>query len=217
MTEFIQVDVEAGFIEFSDLLQISSNVIHAAVSAVWSKCQDQLKLWGATKPRLPKILPTITLNEVHEKYSKATKQSTIGEEDLRPDEERWITDWSAKELDSEAIFVVDWPASGAKFYHRLKQDDPKTAERADLIFRGVEIATASMREHRYDKLISQFKKAGIDYNHPGFKHYLMAFKYGLPPHGGFGLGLERLTSKIVGLANVKEASLFPRDINRLMP
>jgi nondiscriminating aspartyl-tRNA synthetase len=74
-----------------------------------------------------------------------------------------------------------------------------------------------MREHRYDKLISQFKKAGIDYNHPGFKHYLMAFKYGLPPHGGFGLGLERLTSKIVGLANVKEASLFPRDINRLMP
>ena len=74
-----------------------------------------------------------------------------------------------------------------------------------------------MRENRYDALVEQLQKIGADLEHPGFKYYLMAFKYGLPPHGGFGMGLERLVQKIIGLNNVKEASLFPRDINRLAP
>jgi aspartyl/asparaginyl-tRNA synthetase len=92
-----------------------------------------------------------------------------------------------------------------------------SAVRADLIFRGVEIITSSQREHRYEKLLSQLKKMGGDPTHPGFKYYLQAFKYGMPPHAGFGLGLERLTQKVIGLNNVKEATLFPRDLNRLAP
>jgi aspartyl/asparaginyl-tRNA synthetase len=105
-----------------------------------------------------------------------------------------------------------------KFYHRKKADDPEIAERADLIFRGIEIATISMREHRYDVLLEQLKT--IAHGNPddaGFKPYLAAFKFGLPSHGGFGMGLERVTEKLVGLSNVKEAALFPRDINRLAP
>lgn len=217
MSEFITIDAEAGFINFLDLQDIVSGVLNAVVDNVWIKCEQELKLWSAVKPILPKKIPSIALDEVHEKYSKATGENSIGEKDMRPDEERWITDWSIKNLNSEAIFVVDWPASEAKFYHRLKDDNPEIAERTDLIFRGVEIATVSMREHRYEKLIAQLKGIGGDPNHPGFKYYLMAFRYGLPPHGGFGMGLERLTEKIVGLSNVKEASLFPRDINRLSP
>jgi aspartyl/asparaginyl-tRNA synthetase len=116
------------------------------------------------------------------------------------------------------VFVTDWPKRDAKFYHTFKEDDPEIAERADLLLRGVEIATASMREHRYEVLIKQLKEmAHGDPDNQGFKYYLQAFKYGMPPHGGFGLGLERLTEKIIGLNNVKEATLFPRDINRLTP
>ncbi len=158
------------------------------------------------------------MDEIHKKYTQATGTDTQGEKDLRPDEERWVCDYAAKEFGAEAIYVIDWPASEAKFYHKLKDDDPETAERFDLLFRGVEIATGSMREHRYDKLVSQLKdKTGGSPDDPGYKYFLQAFKYGMPPLGGFGMGLERLVEKIIGLNNVKEATLFPRDINRLAP
>jgi aspartyl/asparaginyl-tRNA synthetase len=121
-------------------------------------------------------------------------------------------------LGSEAVFIVGWPRKSAKFYHKFDDENPKRAVRTDLIFRGVEIVTASMREHRYDVLVKQLKEmVGGSPEDPGFVNFLSAFKYGMPPLGGFGLGLERLTQKIIGLQNVKEATLFPRDINRLAP
>jgi aspartyl/asparaginyl-tRNA synthetase len=104
-----------------------------------------------------------------------------------------------------------------KFYHKRSDKNPEVAERFDLIFRGVEIVTGSMRENHYGKLIEQMKAQKLDPEHPGFKYYLQAFKYGMPAHGGFGMGLERLTQKIIGLKNVKEATLFPRDTGRLAP
>jgi nondiscriminating aspartyl-tRNA synthetase len=218
MTEFITVDAEMGFIDFADLLNLLSNLMNRVVDDVWAKCEPQLKMWNATKPALPAEIPQLTMAEIHEKYSKATGTDTTAELDLRPDEERWICEYAAKNLGSEAVFVTDWPKRDAKFYHKLKEDNPEIAERADLLFRGVETATASMREHRYEVLIKQLKEmANGDPESPGFKYYLQAFKYGMPPHGGFGLGLERLTEKIIGLNNVKEATLFPRDINRLTP
>ena len=164
------------------------------------------------------MIPRLTLEEIHELYSKANGEDTRGEKDLRPDEERWITEYAKKNLGSEAVLVTEWPVSEMKFYHRVSAENPEVAERADLIFRGVEIATISMREHRYDQLVEQLRTiAGGDPDAEGFKYYLQAFKYGLPAHGGFGMGLERLTQKMIGLNNVKEASLFPRDINRLNP
>jgi nondiscriminating aspartyl-tRNA synthetase len=90
-------------------------------------------------------------------------------------------------------------------------------ERSDFLFRGVEIMTCPMRENRYEVLLQQMKDQGIDSSEEGYQAYLNAFKYGLPPHGGFGWGMERTTQKIIGLNNVKEATLFPRDINRLAP
>jgi nondiscriminating aspartyl-tRNA synthetase len=218
MTEFITIDMEMGFVTFPELLNMLSNLLNGVVNEVWHQFDKELKLWSAAKPVLPAEIPAMTMAEVHEKYSQATGTNTVGEKDLRPDEERWICDYAAKELQSEAIFVTDWPASEAKFYHKLKDDDPEIAERFDLLFRGVEIATGSMREHRYDRLVAQLKaKTGASPDDSGFQYFLQAFKYGLPPHGGFGMGLERLTEKIIGLNNVKEATLFPRDINRLAP
>lgn len=218
MTEFMHIDAEMGFTSLPELLDLSSNLLNAVVKQVWKKREAELKLWDAKKPVLPAKIPALTMAEIHAKYSKATGGKTVGEKDLRPDEERWICEYAAKNLGSEAIFVTEWPASDMKFYHKKNEENPEVADRYDLLFRGVEIATGSMREHRYDVLVDQLREiANGDPDNPGFKYYLQAFKYGLPPHGGFGQGLERTVEKIIGLSNVKEASLFPRDLNRLTP
>jgi len=218
MTEYTSVDGEAGFIDITELEQILSDLLNKVVDDVWDKYETELKRWNGTKPTLPKKIPTITLEEVHAKYSKATGENSVGEKDLRPDEERWICDYAKKNLKSEAIFITEWPASEMKFYHKANEQNPEIADRIGLLFRGVEITTGSMRENRYDVVVKQLKElAGGDPKDPGFQPLLNAMKHGMPPHGGFGLGLERLTQKIVGLNNVKEATLFPRDINRLTP
>lgn len=218
MTEFIHIDAEIGFVDFQELLKIVGGLLKSVTTNIWETHNSELTKLNATPAKLPDDIPQLTLIEVHELYSKATGQNSIGEKDLRPDEEKWICEYSKKNLGSEAVLVTQWPADEMKFYHRKSVDNPEVAERADLIFRGVEIATITMRENRYEVLLQQLKEiAGGDPSADGFKYYLQAFKYGLPAHGGFGMGLERLTQKIIGLNNVKEATLFPRDINRLTP
>ena len=218
MTEYVSVDGEMGFITLKDLEHFLSGLLKASVDAAWDKHEAELKRWNAAKPVLPAEIPVLTMHDIHEKYSKANGEDTVGEKDLRPDEERWICEYAKKNLGSEAVFVSEWPASEMKFYHKANEDDPKVADRIDLLFRGVEITTGSMREHRYDVLVHQLKTlAKGDPDDPGFAPLLTAMRYGMPPHGGFGLGLERLTEKIIGFSNVKEATLFPRDINRLSP
>lgn len=218
MTEYISVDGEMGFITLEELEDFLSGLLNAAVEDVWRKHEPELKRWNAAKPLLPEKIPVLTMAEIHEKYSKAMKENTIGEKDLRPDEERWICEYAKKNLGSEAVFVSEWPAAEMKFYHKTNEKNPKFADRVDLLFRGVEIVTASMRENRYEVVVKQLKElAGGDPTDAGFVPILSAMKFGMPPHGGFGMGLERLTQKIIGFNNVKEASLFPRDINRLAP
>lgn len=218
MTEYTSVDAELGFIDIEDLKKILSELLNKVADQVWAKYEPELKRWNATKPKLPKGIPSLSINEIHEMYSKANSEDTTGEDDLRPDEERWICDYAKKNLDSEAVFVTDWPASDMKFYHKAQDGKPELADRIDLLFRGLEITTGSLREHRYDVLVKQLKdKVDGKPDDPGFKYFLMAMQAGMPPHGGFGLGLERLTEKLIGLDNIKEATLFPRDINRLAP
>jgi nondiscriminating aspartyl-tRNA synthetase len=218
MTEYTSVDGELGFITLAELEEFLGELLRKSVDAVWEKHETELKRWNATKPVLPEKIPVISLEEIHELYSKANKDSTLGEKDLRPDEERWICEYAKKSLGSEAVFVSEWPTDEMKFYHKANADNPKIADRIDLLFRGVEITTGSMRENNYQKVVEQLRSlAGGDPNDPGFKPLLTAMQYGMPSHGGFGLGLERLTQKIIGFNNVKEATLFPRDINRLSP
>ncbi|MDB5164911.1 MAG: Aspartyl-tRNA synthetase [Candidatus Saccharibacteria bacterium] len=218
MTEYISVDGEVGFISIVELKQLLGGLLNFVNDYIWEHNEAELKLLRATKPALTKEIPSIPMQEIHEKYTKATGNSTIGEKDLRPDEERWICEYAAKELGSEAVFVTDWPASEMKFYHKAQPDNPELADRIDMLFRGVEIVTGSMRENDYEVVVKQLKEqAGGNPEDPGFKPLLQAMQSGMPPHGGFGMGLERVTQKFIGLNNVKEASLFPRDINRLAP
>jgi len=218
MTEYVSVDAELGFITISELKALLSGLLNFVSDYIWEHCAADLGLLKATKPVLSKEIPSLSMQEIHEKYSAEAGQNTVGEKDLRPDEERWACEYAAKILGSEAVFVTDWPASEMKFYHKAQADNSELADRVDLLFRGVEIVTGSMRENRYDVVLNQLReKAGGSPEDPGFKPLLAAMRAGMPPHGGFGMGLERLTQKFLGLSNVKEATLFPRDINRLAP
>lgn len=218
MTEFVTIDAEMGFITgLSDVTELLSNLINYVCKKVWEKYESELTALGAIKPALVGKFPEIPMKDLHELYFKQIGEDTRKEKDPMPAEERWSSEYANKKWKSEAIFITEFPASSMKFYHFQSERSPEVAQRADLIFRGVEIATVSQREHRYQKLVDQLKAIGGDPEHPGFKYFLQAFKYGMPPHGGFGLGLERLTQKIIGLRNVKEATLFPRDTNRLAP
>lgn len=222
MTEYITIDAEIGFIELEDLLQHAGDCLISIMNDVGRDCAAELKLWNVSPTVLPKTskdIPRLTIDEIHEKFLQATKEDHTGEDDLAPAEERWVCEYAKKELGSEAVLVLGWPSNSRtfKFYHRKNDDQPELADRADLLFRGVEITTLSMREHRYDKLVAQLQEKGGDPEHPGFAPLLSAYKYGMPPHGGWGWGLERTVQKVIGLNSVKEATLFPRDINRLAP
>lgn len=222
LTEFMTVDCELGFVDFDELQNLLGGLLITVVNDTWDSCEGYFKPWNVTKaalPDRPEDIPRITIDEIHEMYKKATNEDYTGEDDLRPDEERWICEWAKKNKGSDAVFVTGWSAKSKtfKFYHKADEQNPDVALRADLLFRGVEITTLSMRQHEYGKLIAQLKAMGGNPDNPGYATYLSAFKYGMPPHGGFGLGLERLVEKLFKLNNIKEATLFPRDINRLAP
>jgi len=161
-------------------------------------------------------IPRFTIAEIHEMYTKATKTDVTDEKDLIPDEERWISEYARKNFHSDLVFAIEFPLAAGKFYHKLDHERGVVMW-GDLLFRGLEIATCPLRENNYKEMIKQMESAGLDVSHEGFKYYLQAFKFGLPQHGGCGFGIDRLVQKTIGLSNVKEATLFPRDINRLTP
>ena len=218
LTELTMLDIEMGFVENHDEVLDTVGAMTANVlTRVYDEHADDLKSLNAPELKLPEDgrVPRFTIAEIHDLYTKATKTDTTNEKDLTPDEERWISEHARKQLGSDLVFAVDFPAVAGKFYHKFKDDG--TVAWGDLLFRGLEIATVPLRENNYEKMIEQMTSAGLDVTHEGFKYYLQAFKYGLPQHGGCGFGVDRLVQKTIGLANVKEATLFPRDINRLTP
>jgi nondiscriminating aspartyl-tRNA synthetase len=217
MSEVYMLDIEMGFIAgHEEVLDMVQDMTYAAVTQVYKDHADDLKSLQAPELALKEKFPRYTVAQVHEMYTKATGTDTTNEKDLIPDEERWICEHAKKEQGCEAVFVTNFPKEAMKFYHKLS-DDGQTVLWADLLFRGLEIATCPMRENRHDVLVEQMKAAGLDPAHPGYKYFLEAMKYGLPAHGGCGYGIDRLAQKTIGLANIKEATLFPRDINRLTP
>jgi nondiscriminating aspartyl-tRNA synthetase len=218
LTELTMLDIEMGFVQDHDeVLDMVANMTADALKRVYNEHAEDLKSLQAPELKLPEDgkVPRFTIAEIHDMYTKATKTDTTNEKDLIPDEERWIAEYARKQLGTDLVYATNFPKEAGKFYHKFLDDG--TVAWGDLLFRGLEIATVPLRENNYDKMVEQMKTAGLDVTHDGFKYYLQAFKYGLPQHGGCGFGIDRLVQKTVGLANVKEATLFPRDINRLTP
>lgn len=218
LTELTMLDIEMGFVENHDeVLDTVGTMTSTVLKRVYDEHADDLRSLNAPELKLPDDgkVPRFTISEIHDMYTRATRTDTTNEKDLTPDEERWISEHARKQLGSDLVYAVDFPASAGKFYHKFKDDG--TVAWGDLLFRGLEISTVPLRENNYEKMIEQMTAAGLDVTHEGFKYYLQAFKYGLPQHGGCGFGVDRLVQKTIGLSNVKEATLFPRDINRLTP
>jgi len=216
VSEVTMLDIEMGFIEgHEDVLNFAQDLVYNTLTRAYEEHGEELKSLNAPELTLTPKFPRYSMAQIHEMFSKATGKDTTRELDLTPEEEKWICEYAKKNDGCEAVFATNLPAEKMKFYHMANDDG--TARSADLLFRGVEISTVPQREHRYDKLVEQMKKAGVDPDAPGFAAYVSAFKHGLPAHGGFGFGIDRFAEKTIGLANIKEAILFPRDINRLAP
>jgi len=218
VSEVTMLDIEMGFIDnHEEVLNLIQDMTYAALTRVYKDFASELKSLQAPELVIKPQFPRFTVAQIHEMYSKATGTDTTEEKDLIPDEEKWICDYAKKKDGCEAVYVTHFPVEAMKFYHMINPDDPQTVMWADLLFRGLEIATCPQREHHYEKLLAQMQKAGLATDAPGYKYYLQAFKHGMPAHGGCGYGIDRLVEKTIGLGNVKEAILFPRDINRLAP
>jgi nondiscriminating aspartyl-tRNA synthetase len=219
LTELTMLDIEMGFVsDHDEVLDMVGDMTQTVLKKIYETHADDLKSLNAPELKLPSDgkIPRFTIAEIHDLYFKATKTDVRNEKDLIPDEEKWICEHARKNLGTDLVFATEFPIEAAKFYHKVDAEKGVTMW-GDLLFRGLEIATCPLRENDYQKMIEQMTAAGLDVTHEGFKYYLQAFKYGLPTHGGCGFGIDRLVEKTIGLANVKEATLFPRDINRLTP
>ncbi len=217
LTELTMLDLEMGFVEsHEEVMDMVAGLVRDVLTRVYEQHADDLRSLNAPALHLTEdgSVPRFTIAEIHDLYTKATGTDTTQEKDLIPDEERWIASYALKEFGSDLVYATDFPAEAGKFYHKFKVE---TVAWADLLYRGLEIATVPLREHTYEGMIAQMERAGLDVTHDGFRHYLQAFKYGLPSHGGCGMGVDRVVQKTIGLNNVKESTLFPRDINRLAP
>lgn len=214
LNEYTSLDMEMGFIEsHQDLMDMETKLLRHITEHLRATCAAEFETLGATIPVVPEKIPTMKLREAQALILKETGKDKTGEPDLEPEDERWLCEWAAKEHGSDFVFVTHYPVAKRPMYTMEDSEDVGFTKSFDLLFRGVEITTGGQRRHDYQNLVDGIKMKGLDPEQ--FSYYLMAFKYGMPPHGGWGMGLERLTAKFLNLANVKEATLFPRDINRI--
>lgn len=215
MNEIAMLDFEMGFIDdHHDVMVVMEALVRFMNRHLSQHASTEFATLGATLPLVPETtFPTMKLREAQELIKEKTGKDKTREPDLEPEDERWLCEYAHEHLQSDYVFVTHYPTSKRPFYTMDDPDDPGFTKSFDLLFRGVEILSGSQRVHDYDTLVEKMKMKGLDPEQ--FTFYLQAFKYGMPPHGGTGLGLERLTQKMLDLENVKEASLFPRDINRI--
>ena len=214
LNEYTSLDMEMGFIkDHTDIMMMENRLLAAIVDHLRSTCEKEFALLGAEIPVVPDMIPRMKLREAQELIFKETGKDKRTEPDLEPEDERWLCEWSKRESNSDFIFVTHYPVSKRPFYTMEDPADPGYTKSFDLLFRGIEITTGGQRRHEYENLVAGAKMKKL--NPENFSFYLEAFKYGMPPHGGWGMGLERLTAKFLNIQNVKEAALFPRDINRI--
>ena len=214
LSEYSSLDFEMGFIkDHTDVMAMLENVIRRIVKRMEVDCADSFSVLNSPLPLISEKIPVFKLKDVQEIIEKEFGGKALGEPDLEPEHERQISEWVKKEHNSDFVFVTHYPVSKRPFYTYEDEADPGFTKSFDLIFRGLEITTGGQRIHSYDLLVEKLKSKGL--NPEQFSYYLQAFKYGMPPHGGSATGLERITARMLNLANVKEAALFPRDLNRI--
>ena len=214
VTEFTGIDFEMGFIkDMHDVMDINEGMVKAIITEVLKKCKKELAHFDIDL-KVPKKIPRITMKEAKELLTTKGKKFTEND-DLDAEGEKMLGDIIREKHKEDFVFVYDYPWKKRPFYHMKPEDNPNVTSSFDLIWNGIEIATGAQREHRYDVLKKQAAEKGVDLD--AMADYANVFKYGCPPHGGTGLGLDRLIECMLKLDNIREAILLPRDPERLTP
>jgi nondiscriminating aspartyl-tRNA synthetase len=214
LAQYTSLDAELGFIEdHGDVMAVLHRVLRGMVETMADDCMSDVELLGIELPEVPSDIPSLHFSDAQEMIETATGTRVIGEPDLSPADERWLGGWARREHGSEFLFVVGYPMVKRPFYTHPDPARPQFSNSFDLLFRGMELVTGGQRLHRYGDYLDAL--SGMDL--APLDGYLAAFRHGMPPHGGFAIGLERWVARIVGADNVRQVTLFPRDLTRLTP
>lgn len=215
INEFNSLDVEMGFIRDADeVMDLLIGVLEHMVQTAVERHPEDLTLLDVTLPRFGTV-PRLTFREAQQIILDRHGVNQFDEPDLSPQDERWISEWADQEYGTDFVFVTQFPTAKRAFYTMPDPANPEYSFGFDLLFRGQELVSGAQRIHRYDQLVETLEQRGLD--PASFAGYLEAFRYGLPPHGGFAIGSERLLMRLIGADNIRETTLFPRDVNRLTP
>ena len=218
LNEYTSIDFEMGYIEdHTDVMDMLEGAMRSLSKALQENTQREIEILGAKPMQIPsKKFPAMKLIEAQAFLEKECGIACVGEPDLSPEHERALCEKILEKENSDFVFITHYPSSKRPMYAYDDPENPGFTKSFDLLFRGVEICSGGQRVHKYDDLVKKIKDKlpNVD-PEKTFNFYLQAFKYGIPTHGGIGMGLERLTTKIAGIPNAKEAAIFPRDRNRI--
>ena len=215
LNEYISMDFEMGFINgFEDIMNMETGALKYIMNLLKTEYANEVEILHADIPEITEI-PKIKFMDAKKLIIEKFKYTPSDMKDFDPTEEELLGKYAKKELGSDFLFVTHYPSKKRPFYTMDDPEDPEYTLSFDLLFRGLEITSGGQRIHDYKEQVAKMEKCGM--NPEEFETYLMLHKYGAPPHGGLGLGLERLTMHLLGFKNVREATMFPRDINRVTP
>lgn len=216
LNEYVSLDAEMGFIaDHTTVMDLLTRVLAGMMASVADRAAGALSLLDVQLPAVPDTIPRLHFTEAQALLAAATGEDVWGEPDLAPAHERWLGEWALREHGSAWLFVTGFPLSKRPFYTHPDPHRAGYSNGFDLLFRGLELVTGGQRLHRYEDYLAALTERGLD--SAPFAGYLEAFRHGMPPHGGFAIGLERLVARLVGAENIRETTLFPRDLHRLTP
>ena len=213
LAEYVSLDAELGFVtDHRDVLAVLRDAVAGMLAGVNERAGDAVQRLGLKLPEIPTEVPVLHFSEAL-KIAGASPD----EPDLAPADERAIGEWALREHGSDFVAVEGYPMAKRPFYTHPQPDDPRWSNSFDLLFRGMELVTGGQRLHRYSDYVAALEARGSSANDPAYASYLQAFEHGMPPHGGFAIGLERFVARLTGADNIREVTLFPRDLTRLTP
>lgn len=215
LNEYTSLDFEMGYIDgFEDVMAMEAGFLQYTMDLLAKDYARELKILNVTLPKVDEI-PAVRFDEIKQKVAEKYSRPFKNPFDLEPEEEVLISQYAKEEWDADFIFVTHYPSKKRPFYAMDDPADTTYTLSFDLLFRGMEITTGGQRIHDYNELKAKMDARGME--EEGMEQYLSSFKHGMPPHGGLGIGLERLTMKLLDEENVRETTMFPRDLSRLEP
>ena len=215
LNEYTSLDFEMGYIDsFEEIMAMETGFLQYAMNLLKTEYAKEVQILKLEIPDVSKI-PAVRFDVAKELVSQKYNRKIRNPFDLEPEEEALIGQYFKEEYGSDFVFVTHYPSKKRPFYAMDDPEDARFTLSFDLLFKGLEITTGGQRIHDYNMLVQKIEDRGM--TQEGMEQYLDTFKHGMPPHGGLGIGLERLTMQLIGEENVRETCLFPRDMNRLEP